>query len=123
MIKVYAAIGLVVAVALGGLYVKGLHSRLDFVELERDNAQASAKNLAEQVVNQKTEIARVNSLLLTLENKETEVRTVEKVITKEIVEYKDRVVNRCELSAEWVCIANAAARGVPGSCGTVKVSN
>lgn len=118
-----AVVGLGASLVGLGLYAWGLSGRLDLAETERDTALATASALKTDLENERAEVVRVNSLLESLENKEAEVRYVETVVNKEVVKYRDRVVNRCQLSRDWVCIANASAKGVPADCGAVEVQN
>lgn len=106
-----------------GLYSLGLRSERNLAQSERDTAVAAAKGLKEDLDAERAEVTRVNSLLESLENKEAEVRYVETIVNKEIVKYRDRVVNRCQLSREWVCIYNNSAQGLPADCGSGQVQN
>lgn len=123
MIRLYAVLGAAATIAGLGLYAWGLNSKLDLAQAERDTVRAIAAGLEEDLESARAEVTRVNDLLFTLENKEAEIRYVETIVNKEIVKYRDRVVNRCELSADWVCIANAAASGVPADCSPGQVQN
>lgn len=121
--SLYIYLGLGAAVVGLGLYAWGLSSRLDLAETERDTALATASALKTDLENERAEVVRVNSLLESLENKEAEVRYVETVVNKEIVKYRDRVVNRCQLSDDWVCIYNNSAKGLPADCSSGQVQN
>lgn len=123
MIKFYAIGGLVVVLLLAGWRLSVVSDDLKEAEKERDLALATANALKTDLENERAEVIRVNSLLESLENKEAEVRYVETVVNKEIVKYRDRVINRCQLSDDWVCIANASAQGLPADCGAVEVQN
>lgn len=123
MRSLYIYLGLGAAVVGLGLYSWGLSGRLDLAETERDTALATANALKTDLENERAEVVRVNSLLESLENKEAEVRYVETVVNKEIIKYRDRVVNRCKLSDDWVCIANASAQGLPADCSSGQVQN
>lgn len=121
--SLYVYLGLGAAVVGLGLYAWGLSGRLDHERERREFAEGWASSYADQLAIERDELHRVNSLLESLENKEAEVRTVEKVITKEIKVYRDRVVNRCQLSDDWLCIHNAAATGLPADCSTSQVQS
>lgn len=123
MIKFYAMGGLVIALLLAGWRLSVVSDDLKEKEKERDTALATAKALKTDLENERAEVVRVNSLLESLENKEAEVRYVETVVNKEIVKYRDRVVNRCQLSDDWLCIHNAAATGLPADCGSSQVQS
>lgn len=123
MRSLYIYLGLGAAAVGLGLYSWGLMGRLDLVETERDTALATANALKTDLETERAEVVRVNSLLESLENKESEVRYVETVVNKEIVKYRDRVVNRCQLSDDWLCIHNAAATGLPADCGSGQVQS
>ena len=115
----YLAAGAILIGLSAGWYITSL--KLDSAKLERDTALAAANALKTDLENERAEVVRVNSLLESLENKEAEVRYVETVVNKEIVKYRDRVVNRCKLSDDWLCIHNAAATGLPSDCGSGQV--
>ena len=118
-IKSYLIGGVIISVL--GLYIWGLHNKLTVVNTNLKIERLRAENLADIIDKERSEAARLNSLLANLETKEAEVRTVEKVITRDIIKYRDRIINRCTLSADWVCLANASALGVSKDCGAIKV--
>jgi len=52
-------------------------------------------------------------LLAEYENRKEEIRYVDRIVTKTVVEYRDRVVDRIVLPAEWVCAYNLSTMRVP----------
>lgn len=52
-------------------------------------------------------------LLAEYENRKEEIRYVDRVVTKTVVEYRDRVVDRIVLPAEWVCAYNLSTMRLP----------
>lgn len=118
---VYLVLG--AAVVGLGLYAWGLSSRLDHERERREFAEGWASSYADQLAIERDELHRVNQLLEDLQNKEAEIVYVDKIVTKEVIKYRDRIVNRCQLVSDWVCIANASAKGLPADCGTGQVQN
>lgn len=123
MRSLYIYLGLGAAVLGLGLYAWGLSGRLDHERERREFAEGWASSYADQLAIERDEVHRVNQLLEELQNKEAEIVYVDKVVQKEIVRYRDRVINRCQLSDDWVCIHNAAAKGLPADCGTGQVQS
>lgn len=121
--KLYLYLGAAAAFIGLSIYTWGLSNSLELSQDRLAQAEARATFLAADLAAERYEIVRVNEILDSLESKEAEVRTVEKVITKEIVKYRDSVVNRCQLSDDWVCIHNAAAAGLPADCSSGKVQS
>lgn len=117
----YLAAGAILIGLSAGWYITSL--KLDSANLERYTALATANALKTELENERAEVIRVNSLLESLENKEAEIVYVDKIVTKEVIKYRDRIVNRCHLVSDWVCIANSAASGVPADCGAVQVQS
>lgn len=52
-------------------------------------------------------------LIAEYENRRGEIRYVDRIVTKTVVEYRDRVVDRVVLPAEWVCAYNLSTMRVP----------
>lgn len=121
--RLYLWIGGAALLASLGVYVYIQSLRLDSAEKERDAALAAVALYSEQLEREREEILRVNLLLSDLETKEAEIRYVDRVVQKEIVKYRDRAVNRCQLSDDWVCVYNTSAQGLPAGCGSGQVQN
>ena len=121
MKSLYVYLGLGAAVVGLGLYAWGLSGRLDHERERREFAEGWASSYADQLAIERYEVHRVNQLLEELQNKEAEIVYVDKIVTKEVIKYRDRIVNRCQLVSDWVCIANSAASGVPADCGASQI--
>jgi len=103
MIKVYAA---AILIALIG----AAYWRYDYVVKDRDQlkanyemATAAADQYREQV---QSEVKRNNEILDKHHDAEAKIEYVDKIITKEVIRYRDRVVTRIELPADFVRIYN-----------------
>lgn len=123
MSRLYLYGGVAVLFVILGIYTWGLSNSLELSQDRLAQAEARATVLAADLAAERYEIVRVNEILDSLESKEAEVRTVEKVITKEIVKYRDRDVIRCQLSDDWLCIHNASAQGSPADCSPGQIQN
>lgn len=123
MRSLYVYLGLGAAVVGLGLYAWGLSGRLDHERERREFAEGWASSYADQLAIERDELHRVNQLLEDLQNKEVEIVYVDKIVTKEVIKYRDRIVNRCQLVSDWVCIANSAAYGVPADCGASQIQS
>lgn len=121
--KLYLYFGAAASIVILSLSVWGLNSKLSLANKNLEDEKGKVKSLNAILEEERQEVIRVNSLLESLENKEAEVRYVETVVNKEIVKYRDRVVNRCKLSGDWVCIYNNSAQRLPANCGAVEVQN
>jgi hypothetical protein len=121
--RLYLAAGIV---AVAGL----LWWRYDYVASDREalktKLEQSESNLVaakKTIEDERAELLRVNSILTDLETKEAEVRYVETIVEQEVIKYRDRVVNRCQLSDEWLSIHNRAASGTLGDSGTGEIQS
>lgn len=80
-----------------------------FYKLEKDSIKKDF--VAEQtkvVADEKAKDEKATDQLETKYETETKVRIeyVDRIVTKEVIRYRDRVVNRCVLDPEWVRLHN-----------------
>lgn len=123
MRSLYVYLGLGAAVVGLGLYAWGLSGRLDHERERREFAEGWASSYADQLAIERDEVHRVNQLLEELQNKEAEIRYVDRVVQKEVIKYRDRVINRCQLSEHWLRIHNEAATGAGTDSGPSEVQD
>lgn len=111
MIRLYIALAVLLATAGAGWHYSTV---ID----ERDHYKFRAETAESAIIAAKAEDKRVNVITDTHTKTVEKIVYVDKIITKEVVKYRDRVVNRCELNSEWVRIHNQAASGLPEDTGT-----
>lgn len=77
-------------------------------------AQVTAdKNIAIQTINTiQQDAEKTRKLLEGYENVKTQIEYVDRIVTKDVIRYRERVVNRCELSNDWVRIHDQATASV-----------
>jgi hypothetical protein len=118
MISKYLAGGAVIAIVVLGLSLKIAMGEVN--EAKRDLKDEISTRVKLQVdfdqfKNQAQQVAVTNNVLQETKEK---IIYVDKIVTKEIIRYRDRVVNRCQLDGDWVRIHNQAATRVPEDSGT-----
>lgn len=80
---------------------------------ERDDYRSRAEKAEKAIDAAKEEDTRVNVITDAHVKTVEKIVYVDKIVAKEVIKYRERVVNRCELNAEWVRIHNQAATGLP----------
>ena len=106
MVRLYLGLAVLAATAgIGWHYSTVIDERDDF-KLRAEKAE-SAVEAAEK---EDTRVAVITDAHVQTVEK---IVYVDKIVTKEVVKYRERVVNRCELNSEWVRIHNQAAAGLP----------
>lgn len=117
MISKYLAGGAVIAIVVLGLSLKIAMGEVKDAKRDlKDEKEAKAQlqvNFDQFKVNA-NQIALTNDALQETKEK---IIYVDKIVTKEIIRYRDRVVNRCQLDSDWVRIHNQAATRVPKDSG------
>lgn len=73
----------------------------DAAELRFDSINAELMKIGE-------DLDRVEKLMTDYQQTKQEVQYVTKETTKQVIEYRDRVVNRCQLSSVWVSTYNTS---------------
>lgn len=123
MIRLYAGIAAIAVLGAlgGGWYVTSL--KLYTANQALAQARAYATAFEAQLNREREEVQRVNLLLSDLETKEAEIRYVDRVVQKEVIKYRDRVINRCQLSEHWLRIHNEAATGAGTDSGPSEVQD
>jgi len=117
MISKYLAGGAVIAIVVLGLSLKIAMGEVK--EAKRDLKDEKAAK-AQLQVNFNQFKVNANKIALTndaLQETKEKIIYVDKIVTKEIIRYRDRVVNRCQLDNDWVRIHNQAATRVPQDSG------
>lgn len=114
MIRFY--IGLAVLAATAGI---GWH--YSTVIDERDAFKSRAENAESTIAAAEKEDTRVAAITDAHVQTVEKIVYVDKIVTKEVVKYRERIVNRCELNSEWVRIHNQAAAGVSEDPGAVSI--
>lgn len=111
MIRIYLGLAVISVAGLAGWHYSTV---ID----ERDDYKSRAEKAEKAIDAAKEEDTRVATI--TDEHVQTveKIVYVDKIVTKEVVKYRDRVVNRCGLNAEWVRIHNQAAAGLPEDPGS-----
>jgi hypothetical protein len=118
MITRYLAVGALLVIVWLGLSLKialseAKEAKRDLADEQLAKAQLQSNFEAYQI--------KVSRLILTNEKlQETKERIVyvDKIVTKEIIKYRDRVVNRCQLDNDWVRIHDKAATRVSENSGS-----
>lgn len=85
---------------------------------ERNHLRVSLKTAQDDLAAAKAEEDRVSVITDAHIQTMEKIVYVDKIINKEIVKYRERVVNRCQLDAKWVRIHDQAASGVPEDPGS-----
>lgn len=100
MWRAYAVISLLVVGLSFGWYQSHLSTKIaeQNAQTEKDKAEAVVLQLSEL----KTTNAKVNLLLAKYQTTKKEVEYVDRIVTKEVIRYRDAVPNRCLLSGMWV---------------------
>lgn len=97
-------------ISLGILAVLGLAwARYDYVVKDRDKFKASAKFEKEEkekaiktIADQLEEAKRTQNVLEVYHDAEAKIQYVDRVVTKQVIEYRDRNPVRVQLSADFV---------------------
>lgn len=106
MIRIYLGLAVISVAGLAGWHYSTV---ID----ERDEFRSRAEKAEKAVEAAEKEDKRVNVITDAHVQTVEKIVYVDKIVTKEVVKYRERVVNRCELNAEWVRIHNQAAAGLP----------
>jgi len=117
MISKYLAGGAVIVIVVLGLSLKIAMGKVEAANTALDLEKATVKSLNEaaRLVDENAKIlANANN---TLQETKEKIIYVDKIVTKEIIRYRDRVVNRCQLDSDWVRIHNQAATRLPEDSG------
>lgn len=106
MMRFYIGLAVLAAAGLGGWHYSSV---ID----ERDAFKSRAEKAEKAVQAAEKEDTRVNVITDAHVQTVEKIVYVDKIVTKEVVKYRERVVNRCELNSEWVRIHDQAAAGLP----------
>lgn len=113
MTRVYVSLAILAVALLSGWHYSSVVKDLESFKSRANKAEEALKALDE-------ENNRVSDITDAHAKTVEKIVYVDKIVTKEVVKYRERVVNRCALSPEWVRIHNQAASGVqedPGAIG------
>jgi len=80
-----------------------------FYDLEKNKIKSDfvteqTKVVADEKAKDETAVNQLETKYETITR--VEIQYVDRIVTKEVIKYRDRVVNRCDLDAEWVRIYN-----------------
>lgn len=117
MISKYLAGGAVIAIVVLGLSLKIAMGEVKEAKRDLKDEKADRAKLQvdfDQFKNQAQQVAATNNVLQETKEK---IIYVDKIVTKEIIRYRDRVVNRCQLDNDWVRIHDQAATRLPENSG------
>jgi len=117
MISKYLAGAAVIAIVILGLSLKIAMGEAKEAKRDLKDEKEMVKSLTEaaRIADENAKIlANANNVLQETKEK---IIYVDKIVTKEIIRYRDRVVNRCQLDSDWVRIHNQAATRVPQDSG------
>jgi len=118
---IYKALGVMFLAILAGI-LYGFYQWESAIEdkVAAENTTASAQKTIEQ----KVEVAKVEEkVLVQYQEVKTEIKYVDREVTKEVIKYRDRVVDRCVLNAEWVRIYNASLQPVRNAESPTRVAS
>ena len=103
MIKLYAALALIALIGAAFWRYDYVVKDRDQLKLNYEMATAAADQYRAQV---EAETKRNNEILDKHHDAEAKIEYVDKIVTKEVIRYRDRVVTRVELPADFVRIYN-----------------
>ena len=109
-LTIYAVISLLIIGAIFTLYYQ--HNTIKSQKVTITQV-TSDKNLAIQTINTiQQDAEKTRKLLEGYENVKTQIEYVDRIVTKDVIRYRERIVNRCELSPDWVRIHDQATASV-----------
>ncbi len=111
--KAYSILGLIVLCLGFGWYQSHLSTKL--AEQDALAQKTLAESVSKQLTEAKDEASRVNILLKTYQNVKQEVQIVDRIVTKEVIRYRDVVHDRCQLDGMWVNTYNLSTLYSTGS--------
>jgi hypothetical protein len=117
MISKYLIGGAVLAIVILGLSLKISMGEVKEAKRDLKDEVASRAQLQvnfDQFKNQAQQVAATNNIL---QEAKERIVYVDKIVTKEIIRYRDRVTNRCQLDNDWVRIHDQAATRLPENSG------
>lgn len=100
----YSVIALVI-VGLGfGWYQSNLKE--DNAILAKETAESQFQMIDKQLRKINADLDRVEKLITDYQKVKQEIQYVDREVTKQVIEYRDRVTNRCQLNGMWVSTYN-----------------
>jgi hypothetical protein len=105
--------GLIIALFLSGLAIKYLFDEWSNTKAKLETSQSEVARLVKEKENQEKVDKQVDVVMDTHHEEKVKIVYVDKIITKQVVEYRERNPDACRLDSKWVRIHNDAATGVP----------
>jgi len=112
LIKPYLWGGAILIVLGLFLSIFWLRDSLQDAKTEAAMEKAAKVQAVQTISSIQKNAAADHKLLEGYQSVKTEIQYVDKIVTKEVIRYRERVVNRCELSPDWVRIHDQSAAGV-----------
>lgn len=102
--KIYSLFGLIIMCLAFGWYQSNAATSLAKAEAKKE--KALAESVSKQLADAKTEKERVDILLTNYQTTKQEIKYVDRVVTKTVIEYRDIAVDRCPIDGLWVYTYN-----------------
>lgn len=105
--------GLLIALFVSGLTIKYLFDQWLSTKGQLKTSQAEVARMITEKENQEKLDKQVDVVMDTHHEEKVKIVYVDKIITKSVVQYRERNPGACRLDADWVRLHNDAATGVP----------
>lgn len=106
--KIYLTLVMAILALIGALYVQKV--RMDLVQEKLTVQEGLVASANAEVDALKADLERERRLMAAYQEIKQEIKYVDRVVTQEVIRYRDRVVDRCTLSPEWVYAHNLSVR-------------
>lgn len=111
--RLYLLVGVLASWLVGGAWIFWQSERLNTANNAVTGLTIAKEALELKIQGMDRDRKFNEELLAEYENRKEEIRYVDRVVTKTVVEYRDRVVDRIVLPAEWVCAYNLSTMRMP----------
>lgn len=102
MSRIYLGVAGVVLVVLLGLWINGLYGDLELAEERITTLNTTLESERIKLATIQLDLAFSRDIIADHQNVEQEIKYVDRIVTQEVIKYRDRVEYRFALPTEWV---------------------